>query len=89
MHTKMSEKRKDDSVPSTSCKKHRAHKLCTFETKMAIIKRAEGGECLASIGRSYGLSRSTVCTIVKSKEKLWNMYIALYQKLYRNGKTGK
>lgn len=65
----MSEKRKNCEV-DTDKKKRRTHKLHTIETKMDIIKRSENGESFASIGRSYDINRSTICSILKNKDKI-------------------
>jgi hypothetical protein len=54
----------------TSDKKPRSLKLNTVQTKLEIIRRAEGGESLTRIGRSVILSRSTVYSIVKEKDKI-------------------
>ena len=51
-------------------KKLRTHKLHTIETKMEIIRRSESGESFASIGRSYDINRSTICSILKNKIKI-------------------
>lgn len=65
----MSEKRRNCEVDMAK-KKSRTHKLHTIETKMDIIKRSENGESYASIGRSYDINRSTICSILKNKDKI-------------------
>ncbi|GLV42305.1 cag [Carabus blaptoides fortunei] len=53
-----------------STKNPKRRKTITFEQKLEIIKKSERGEKLASIGRSLGLTRSTINTIVKDKERI-------------------
>jgi hypothetical protein len=62
-------KMKNESA-DTSDKKCRSHKLNTIETKLEIIRRAESGESLTSVGRSVNLSQSTVYSVVKEKDKI-------------------
>jgi hypothetical protein len=47
-----------------------ARKTHTFETKMDILKRIDNGEGHGEIACSLGLSRSTVSTVVKNKNKI-------------------
>jgi hypothetical protein len=65
----MSGKRKNKSADFCD-KKRRSHKLNTIETKIEMIRRAESGESLTSIGCSVDLSRLTVYSIVKEKDKI-------------------
>ncbi|CAK9821640.1 Tigger transposable element-derived protein 1, partial [Anthophora retusa] len=65
----MSQKRRNCSI-DTNKKKLGTHKLHTIETKMETIKRSENGESFASIGRLYGVNRSTICSILKNKSKI-------------------
>ncbi|XP_071053644.1 tigger transposable element-derived protein 1-like [Onthophagus taurus] len=60
-------KRKGDREIEQGSKRR---KPITFAEKLKIIEMAEKGEKLAEIGRRLGYSRSTVNTIVKSKECL-------------------
>nr|XP_022911500.1 CENPB DNA-binding domain-containing protein 1-like [Onthophagus taurus] len=60
-------KRKGDREIEQGSKRR---KTITFAEKLKIIEMAEKGEKLAEIGRRLGYSRSTVNTIVKSKECL-------------------
>lgn len=55
---------------SENPKNSKKRRTITFEQKIDIIKKAEKGEKLASIGRKFGLSRSTINTIVKDKERI-------------------
>lgn len=67
----MSEKRKKGCNETGSASiKCRTHRVNSFERKMDIIRRSENGESQASIGRFYDLSRSTVSSILKEKEKI-------------------
>lgn len=66
----MNEKQKNCEIDSMAKKKRRTHKLHTIETKMDIIKRSKNGESYASIGRSYDINRSTICSILKNKDKI-------------------
>jgi hypothetical protein len=50
--------------------KKRAHKTHTFETKMDILKRIDNGEGHGETARLLGLSRSTVSTVVKKRDKI-------------------
>lgn len=63
----MAPKRKSDSSDGSASKKRKA---ITMEVKMDIIKRSEKGETPTNVGRSLGLSRSTVATILKDKERI-------------------
>ncbi|XP_064108006.1 tigger transposable element-derived protein 1-like [Macrobrachium nipponense] len=63
----MAPKRKADSSDGSASKKRKA---IIMEFKVDIIKRSEKGETLTNIGRSLGLSRSTVATIIKDKERI-------------------
>ena len=63
----MAPKRKADSSDGSANKKRKA---ITMEVKVDIIKRFEKGETPTNIGRSLGLSRSTVATIIKDKERI-------------------
>lgn len=65
----MSEKRKAGCDHDRN-KKSRSHKLLSIESKLSIIRRSESGESFASIGRSLEVSRSTICSIVKNKNKI-------------------
>lgn len=60
-------KMKGEVSASGSAKKRRAIAL---EVKMDIIKRLEKGEKMAEVARKFNPNRSTVCTILKSKEKI-------------------
>ncbi|XP_038598124.1 tigger transposable element-derived protein 1-like [Tachyglossus aculeatus] len=48
----------------------RAHKTVTFETKMEILRRLDGGERQGQVARSLGLPHSTVSTIVKNRARI-------------------
>ena len=41
-----------------------------MKVKLDFIKRSKSGETPTNIGRSLGLSRSTVATILKDKERI-------------------
>ena len=56
-----------------SDKKCRSHKPNIIETKMEIIRHAEHEEYLASINCTLDVSQSTVCSIVKKKNKILYM----------------
>ena len=60
------EKRKA-SGDSGSARKRQA---ISMETKVAIIKRLDGGDKMVNVARAYGLNHSTVGTIYKSKDKI-------------------
>jgi hypothetical protein len=47
-----------------------AHKTHSFKTKMDILKHIDNGEEHGEIARLLGLSRSTVSTIVRNKDKI-------------------
>ncbi|XP_064092997.1 tigger transposable element-derived protein 1-like isoform X2 [Macrobrachium nipponense] len=51
----------------TALKKRKA---ITMDVKLDIIKRSEKGETNTEIGRSLGLSRTTVLSIVKDKQRI-------------------
>ncbi|XP_017778846.1 PREDICTED: protein bric-a-brac 1-like isoform X2 [Nicrophorus vespilloides] len=57
----------EGAIPNQGPKKRRT---ITFQEKIRIIQRAEKGVPLATIGRSLGLSRSTINTIVKDKDRI-------------------
>ncbi|KAI8747737.1 tigger transposable element-derived protein 1, partial [Biomphalaria glabrata] len=57
----MAPKRKADS---------KRRKTITMEVKLDIVKRYDLGETATNIGRSLGLSRSTVSTIIKEKDRI-------------------
>ncbi|KAL6476399.1 hypothetical protein MHYP_G00148980 [Metynnis hypsauchen] len=61
----MAPKRKEDSSDGSASKKRKA---ITKELKLDIVKRSDKGETETNIGRSLGLSRSTVATIIKDKD---------------------
>ena len=63
----MAPKRKADSSGGSGAKKRKA---VTMEVKLDIIKRSQKGERPTDIGRSLGLSRTTVATIIKDKERI-------------------
>ena len=63
----MAPKRKADASASGASKKRKA---ITMELKLDIIKRSEKGETPTIIGKALNLSRSTVGTIVKDKERI-------------------
>lgn len=58
---------KGEASASGSAKKRRA---ITLEVKMDIIMRLEKGEKMAEVARKFNMNRSTVCMILKSKEKI-------------------
>lgn len=62
---------------SGSVKNRQRRKTITFDQKREIIRRAEMGQKLADIGRSFGLSRSTISTIVKRKDRIQAMQLHL------------
>ena len=62
----MGPKRKSGSQGGSEKKR----KAITMETKVDIIKRSEKGETATNIGNLLGLSRSTVATIIKDKERI-------------------
>ncbi|BFZ23942.1 hypothetical protein BsWGS_26981 [Bradybaena similaris] len=64
----MAPKRKSDSSDGSASKKG---KSITMEVKIDIIKRSEKGETLTNVGRSIGLRRSTVATILKARQCPW------------------
>ncbi|KAM4045427.1 tigger transposable element-derived protein 1-like [Anomaloglossus baeobatrachus] len=61
-----SHKRKADFDTCASKKR----KAITMEVKVDIIRRSDKGETPTEIGRSLGLSRSTVVTIIKDKDRI-------------------
>ncbi|KAL6467717.1 hypothetical protein MHYP_G00233940 [Metynnis hypsauchen] len=61
----MAPKRKADSSDGSASKKRKA---ITMEVKLDIVKRSDKGETATNIGRSRGLSRSTVAMIIKDKD---------------------
>ncbi|XP_069823956.1 tigger transposable element-derived protein 1-like [Dendropsophus ebraccatus] len=63
----MAPKPKSDSADASASKKRKA---ITMEVKLDIIKRYDKGETATDIGRSLGLSRSTVATIIKDKPRI-------------------
>ena len=58
--------------PAGSASKKR--KSISMQTKVEIVKRSEKGETNTEIGRSLGLSRTTIVTIVKDKERIREHY---------------
>ncbi|XP_077137820.1 putative CENPB DNA-binding domain-containing protein 1 [Ranitomeya variabilis] len=64
----MAPKRKVDSSDTSSESKKR--KAITMEVKVDILRRSDKGETPTEIGRSLGLSRSTVATIIKDKDRI-------------------
>ena len=63
----MALKRKEDSSDGSASKKRKA---INMEVKLKIIKRSKNGETPTKIGRSLGLNRSTVATILKDKKRI-------------------
>ncbi|KAM3936867.1 tigger transposable element-derived protein 1-like [Leptodactylus fuscus] len=63
----MAPKRKPESSDTSGSKKRKA---ITMEVKVDIIRRSDKGETPTEIGRSLGLSRSTVATIIKDKVRI-------------------
>ncbi|XP_021573038.1 tigger transposable element-derived protein 1 [Carlito syrichta] len=59
-------KRKSDDVAGTAKKRQ----AITMETKVKIIERVERGEKMVDVARSYNMNRSTICTILKNKDKI-------------------
>ena len=65
------EKRKANDDGGSGGKKRQAIPL---ETKVAIIKRLDGGDRMVNVASSYNMNRSTIGTIYKkTKTELWNM----------------
>ncbi|XP_066956272.1 putative CENPB DNA-binding domain-containing protein 1 [Macrobrachium rosenbergii] len=64
----MAPKRQNSSSDASASKKPR--KSITMEVKYDVIKRSEKGESNTEIGRALGLSRTTVVTIVKDKQRI-------------------
>ena len=62
----MAPKRKADSSDDSAKKR----KAIMMEIKVDIVKRSERGESATNIGRALDLSRSTVATIIKDKERI-------------------
>ena len=63
-----STKRKaSDCSSSTSATKRKA---ISMETKVAIIKKLDGGEKMVNVARTFMMNRSTVGTIYKSKDRV-------------------
>ena len=62
----MAPKRKSDAKDGSEKKR----KAISMETKVDIIKRSEKGETPTNIGNLLGLSRSTVATIIKDKNRI-------------------
>ncbi|KFD54630.1 hypothetical protein M513_04575, partial [Trichuris suis] len=60
-------KHKGGDDTAQKAKKRRA---LTIAAKMDIIERVERGERIADVGRAHNLNRSTVGTIMKSKDKI-------------------
>ncbi|XP_064098682.1 putative CENPB DNA-binding domain-containing protein 1 [Macrobrachium nipponense] len=63
----MAPKRQSTSSDDSSSKKR---KVITMEVKYDVVKRSEKGETNTEIGHALGLSRTTVVTIVKDKERI-------------------
>ncbi|XP_069832253.1 tigger transposable element-derived protein 1-like [Dendropsophus ebraccatus] len=63
----MAPKPKPDSADASALKKRKA---ITMEVKLDIIKIYDKGETATDIRRSLGLSRSTVATIIKDKDRI-------------------
>ncbi|TEA24153.1 hypothetical protein DBR06_SOUSAS2610109, partial [Sousa chinensis] len=42
----------------------------TMETKVNIIERVERGEKMADVTCSYNMTHSTICSVVKNKDKI-------------------
>ncbi|XP_066122347.1 uncharacterized protein [Saccopteryx bilineata] len=63
----MAPKRKSESSDGSASKKRKA---ITMEVKLDIVKRSEKGESATNIGHVLGLSRSTVATIIKDKDRI-------------------
>ncbi|XP_064080659.1 tigger transposable element-derived protein 1-like [Macrobrachium nipponense] len=63
----MAPKRQSTSSDDSSSKKR---KVITMEVKYDVVKRSEKGETNTEIGRALGLSRMSVVTIVKDKERI-------------------
>ncbi|XP_069812148.1 tigger transposable element-derived protein 1-like [Dendropsophus ebraccatus] len=63
----MAPKHKPDSADASASKKRKA---ITMEVKLDIIKRYDKGKTATDIGRSLGLSHSTVATIIKDKHRI-------------------
>uniref|UniRef100_A0A0L8HM00 AAA+ ATPase domain-containing protein n=1 Tax=Octopus bimaculoides TaxID=37653 RepID=A0A0L8HM00_OCTBM len=56
----------EEKIHSESAKRH----AITLEDKLAMTKRHEKGEKVVAIARSFGMSRTTVSTIVHNKDKI-------------------
>ncbi|KFD56784.1 hypothetical protein M514_02461, partial [Trichuris suis] len=60
---------KDKGADDTA-QKAKKRRALTIATKMDIIERVERGERIADVVRAHNLNRSTVGTIMKSKDKI-------------------
>ena len=63
------ERRKSNGDNGSDGKKRQA---ISMKTKVAVIKRLDGGEKMVNVASSYNMTRSTIGTIYK-KTELWNM----------------
>lgn len=61
------EKRKANDDGGSGGKKRQAISL---ETKVAIIKRLDGGDRMVNVASSYNMNRSTIGTIYKNKDRI-------------------
>ncbi|XP_068210912.1 tigger transposable element-derived protein 1-like [Palaemon carinicauda] len=69
----MSEKRMNTTVLGTPVKKRRRtgpRKSIDINTKLRIIEQREAGNRVQTIANSLGLAHSTICTILKDKERV-------------------
>jgi hypothetical protein len=66
----MAEKKKKIVVTMLAVGEKQAHETHTFEAKMDILKRVDNGEGHGEIAHLLGLSRSTVSTVVKNRDKI-------------------
>ena len=55
---------------SSAGESEKKRKPITFETKVTMIKRVDGGERVADVARSFNVNRSTVATIYKKKASI-------------------
>ncbi|KHJ44556.1 CENP-B DNA-binding domain protein [Trichuris suis] len=59
-----------DKGGDDTAQKAKKRRALTIATKMDIIERVERGERIADVGRAHNLNRSTVGTIMKSKDRI-------------------
>ncbi|KAM9486515.1 tigger transposable element-derived protein 1-like [Clarias gariepinus] len=63
-------KRQSSGSETGSAKKKKKRRAITMETKVKIIERMEQGLKMADVARAFNMNRSTICSIVKDKNRI-------------------